>query len=58
MLYGDIRKTVTFKLDNPEERAMYQLIVSQTSFSKLVKGYLREELNRMRAAQAQRKDGQ
>ncbi|GIM44535.1 hypothetical protein DNHGIG_00840 [Collibacillus ludicampi] len=53
MTYGEVRKTIIFKLDDPEQRAMYEQIVTKTNFSKLVKRFLAAELQRMRAAQQQ-----
>lgn len=42
---GLVRKTVSFNLDNPDEKAMVQLVSSPNfNFSKLVKRYLAAEL--------------
>jgi hypothetical protein len=52
MTYGEKRKSVVFNLDNPTERAMYEL-ASRTNFGKLVKRYMSYELQRLAAQQKQ-----
>lgn len=48
MVRGEKRKTVVFNLDDPRESAMYDL-ASRANFSRLVKGYLSQELQRIQA---------
>jgi hypothetical protein len=48
MTYGEKRKSVVFNLDNPTERAMYDL-ATRTNFNKLVKRYMLAELQRIQA---------
>ncbi|MFB5192000.1 hypothetical protein [Alicyclobacillus fastidiosus] len=52
MAYGEKRRAVSFNLDNPQERAMFEY-TKRTNFSKLVKTYLARELKRQQPAQTQ-----
>ena len=45
MIYGEARKVVTFNLNRPEEREMYEL-ANSIKFAPLVKRYLLQELRR------------
>lgn len=47
MTFGEKRKYVTFNLDHPEERELYEL-ASTIKFAPLVKRFLVEELRRRR----------
>lgn len=43
--YGETRRVVTFNLDDPEQRELYQFSKG-LKFGPLVKRYLREEMRR------------
>lgn len=48
MIYGEVRKVVTFNLNRPEEREMYEL-ANSIKFAPLVKRYLLQELRRRKS---------
>lgn len=50
MKYGECRRSISFNLDNPHERAMYEHS-KQINFSRLVKTYLARELKRQQQAE-------
>lgn len=51
VIYGEKRRAVTFNLDVPLERELYELSKAMP-FSKLVKRYLAVELQRRRSVQS------
>ena len=46
-IYGERRKAISFNLNNPDERMMYEF-VNKTNFSRLVKRLLAQEIRRIR----------